>query len=51
MSSMEDEIQINNLKNFKKCKEIIDELKDGQTVQQNAAYLMNFLIQDLLDFA
>ena len=48
---MEENEQIRNTKHFQKSRQIIGELKDGQTVQQNAAYLMNFLIQDLLDFA
>ena len=36
---------------FKECFKILDELVEGKKVQQNSAELMNFIIQDLLDFA
>ena len=35
----------------KSCLKILDELTEGKKVQQNSAELMNFIIQDLLDFA
>jgi len=36
---------------FKECFGILEELIEGKKVQQNSAELMNFIIQDLLDFA
>jgi len=36
---------------FKECVSILDQLNAGKEVQQNAAQVMNFMVQDLLDYA
>ena len=36
---------------WNECLKILEELIEGKKVQQNSAELMNFIIQDLLDFA
>lgn len=36
---------------FKDCKKILEDLENGRVIQQNSAQLMNFIIQDMLDFA
>ena len=30
---------------------ILEQLNEGKEIQQNAAYVMNFMVQDLLDYA
>lgn len=36
---------------FRACQEILEKLTDGVEVQQNSAKMMQFIIQDMLDFA
>ena len=36
---------------FKGCLEILEELGDGKKVQQNSAQLMNYIIQNSVDYA
>ena len=36
---------------FKECMSILGQLNDGKKVQQNAAQMMSFMVQDLLDYS
>ena len=43
--------EIRNSDTYKGCMLILKSLDEGREVQQNSAQFMNFIIQDLLDFA